>query len=130
MKMRFLGKTGLQVSELCLGTGSFGGRGVYKKTGAIGQKEADFVVGMALDAGLNFFNTAETYSDGLAEEIQETNDFFKQVPRQTLIHTLITVFNTLEAFIHRHLFITPMFEADEQMIQFLKKILLGIIANG
>ncbi len=69
MRMRFLGKTGLQVSELCLGTGSFGGLGVYKKTGQIGQKEADNIVSTALDSGINFFNTAETYSDGLAETI-------------------------------------------------------------
>ena len=69
MRMRFLGKTGLQVSELCLGTGSFGGRGVYQKTGTIGQKDADSIVSMALDSGINFFNTAETYSDGWAEEI-------------------------------------------------------------
>jgi len=69
MRMRFLGKTGLQVSELCLGTGSFGGRGGYERTGAIGQKDADFIVSMALDSGINFFNTAETYSDGWAEEI-------------------------------------------------------------
>lgn len=69
MRMRFLGKTGLQVSEICLGTGSFGGSGVYKKTGTIGQKEADEIVNMAFDAGINFFNTAETYSDGWAEEI-------------------------------------------------------------
>jgi len=67
--MRILGKTGLQVSELCLGTGSFGGSGVYKKTGTIGQREADYIVSMALNAGINFFNTAETYSDGWAEEI-------------------------------------------------------------
>jgi aryl-alcohol dehydrogenase-like predicted oxidoreductase len=69
MRMRFLGKTGLQVSELCLGTGSFGGLGVYKKTGQTGQKEADSIVSTALDAGINFFNTAETYSEGLAETI-------------------------------------------------------------
>lgn len=69
MKMRFLGKTGIQVSELCLGTATFGSLGVYKKTGEIGQKEADFMVSMALEAGVNFFNTAEAYSDGLAEEI-------------------------------------------------------------
>jgi len=69
MKMRFLGKTGLQVSELCLGTGSFGGRGVYEKTGTIGQDEANYLVNMCLDAGINFFDTAETYSDGWAEEI-------------------------------------------------------------
>jgi aryl-alcohol dehydrogenase-like predicted oxidoreductase len=67
--MRFLGKTGLQVSELCLGTGSFGGRGGYEKTGAIGQKDADYIVSMALDSGINFFNTAETYSNGWSEEI-------------------------------------------------------------
>jgi aryl-alcohol dehydrogenase-like predicted oxidoreductase len=69
MKMRWLGKTGLQVSALCLGTGSFGGLGEFKKSGDIGQKEAGSIVGMALDAGINFFNTAEIYSGGLAEEI-------------------------------------------------------------
>jgi aryl-alcohol dehydrogenase-like predicted oxidoreductase len=69
MRMRFLGKTGLQVSELCLGTGSFGGRGGYERTGAIGQKDADYIVSMALDSGINFFNTAETYSNGWSEEI-------------------------------------------------------------
>ena len=69
MRMRFLGKTGLQVSEICLGTGSFGGSGTYKRTGSINQKEADEIVSLAFDAGINFFNTAETYSDGWAEDI-------------------------------------------------------------
>ena len=69
MKMRLLGKTGLLVSEMCLGTATFGGLGVFKKTGEIGQNEADRIVNTALDAGINLFNTAEMYSDGLAEEI-------------------------------------------------------------
>lgn len=69
MKMRFLGKTGLQVSELCLGTGNFGGIGTFARSGHITQQEADFIVGKALDSGLNFFNTAERYSYGIAEEI-------------------------------------------------------------
>jgi aryl-alcohol dehydrogenase-like predicted oxidoreductase len=69
MRMRFLGKTGLQVSEICLGTGSFGGRGGYENTGAIGQKDANYVISLALNSGINFFNTAETYSGGWAEEI-------------------------------------------------------------
>jgi aryl-alcohol dehydrogenase-like predicted oxidoreductase len=69
MKMRFLGKTGLQVSELCLGTGSFGGRRGYERTGTIGQEEANRIVGMCLDAGINIFDTAEDYSAGWAEEI-------------------------------------------------------------
>lgn len=69
MKMRKLGRTNLLVSELCLGTGTFGGKGIYKKSGEIQQSEADRMIGMAMDAGLNLFDTAEVYSDGLAEEI-------------------------------------------------------------
>jgi aryl-alcohol dehydrogenase-like predicted oxidoreductase len=69
MRMRFLGRTGLQVSELCLGTGSFGGLGVYKASGEVDQKEANLIIATALDSGVNFFNTAEDYSKGLAEEI-------------------------------------------------------------
>jgi aryl-alcohol dehydrogenase-like predicted oxidoreductase len=69
MKKRFLGKTGLEVSELCLGTGSFGGRRGYERTGTIDQKEADRIVDMCLDAGMNIFDTAEDYSTGWAEEI-------------------------------------------------------------
>jgi len=69
MKMRFLGKTGLQVSELCLGTGNFGATGVYARGGHISQKDADFIVGTALESGINFFNTAERYSYGISEEV-------------------------------------------------------------
>jgi len=69
MRMRFLGKTGLQVSEICLGTATFGGLGEFKKSGEVDQKEADNIIGTALNAGINFFNTAEIYSYGLAEEI-------------------------------------------------------------
>ena len=69
MKMRFLGNTGLQVSTLCLGTGSFGGRGGYERTGTIGQEEANNIVSMCFDEGINFFDTAEDYSKGWAEEI-------------------------------------------------------------
>ena len=69
MRMRTLGKTGLRVSELCLGTGTFGGLGEYRLSGQVDQKEGNFIINMALDAGINFFNTAETYSSGLAEEI-------------------------------------------------------------
>ena len=68
MRMRFLGRTGLQVSELCLGTANFNATGVFKKSGDISQTEANYIVSMALDAGINFFNTAEAYSEGRAEE--------------------------------------------------------------
>lgn len=63
-------------------------------------------------------------------EIQETNDFFKAVPRNFLIHTLSIVFNTLEAFVHRHLFITQIFPTDEELVQFLKKVVLLILTSN
>jgi aryl-alcohol dehydrogenase-like predicted oxidoreductase len=69
MRIRWLGKTGLQVSEICFGTGSFGGLGHFKHTGTLNQADADRVVSIALEAGVNFFNTAEVYSQGMAEEI-------------------------------------------------------------
>jgi aryl-alcohol dehydrogenase-like predicted oxidoreductase len=69
MNYRFLGKTGLRVSELCFGTMTFGGQGVYAAIGATAQAEADRLVGTCLEAGVNFFDTADTYSMGLAEQI-------------------------------------------------------------
>jgi aryl-alcohol dehydrogenase-like predicted oxidoreductase len=69
MRIRWLGKTGLQVSEICLGTGTFGGVGQFKHTGTLNQADADRVVSMALDAGVNFFNSSEFYSQGVAEEM-------------------------------------------------------------
>ena len=69
MNTRFLGNTGVRVSDLCFGAMTFGGRGYWKNIGQVEQKEADALVGMALDGGINFFDTANVYSEGRAEEI-------------------------------------------------------------
>jgi aryl-alcohol dehydrogenase-like predicted oxidoreductase len=69
MRMRNLGKTGVKVSELCLGTMTFGGRGFLKHVGELGLKEATELVDMSLYAGINFFDTADVYSRGLSEEL-------------------------------------------------------------
>ena len=69
MKMRFLGKSGIRVSELCLGTMTFGSNVRMKRLGALDQKEADVIVDMAIDKGINFFDTADQYSEGQSEEI-------------------------------------------------------------
>jgi aryl-alcohol dehydrogenase-like predicted oxidoreductase len=69
MKMRFLGNTGVRVSELALGAMTFGGRGYWKSIGEVEQKDADLLVNAALDGGINFFDTADVYSEGRAEEI-------------------------------------------------------------
>src|SRR5271157_6188854 len=66
MRMRYLGKSGIKVSELCLGTMTFG---TNTRIGALDQKAADTIVGMALDGGINFFDTADIYSIGQSEEI-------------------------------------------------------------
>jgi aryl-alcohol dehydrogenase-like predicted oxidoreductase len=69
MNYRSLGKTGLRVSELCFGTMTFGGDGMYQAIGSTAQAEADRLVGVCIDAGINFFDTADVYSFGQAEQI-------------------------------------------------------------
>ena len=67
MKYRRLGHTGVYVSELCLGAMTFGTE--WELIGALGQKEADALVNRSIDAGINFFDTADVYSTGDSEEI-------------------------------------------------------------
>ncbi|MGI4803418.1 MAG: aldo/keto reductase [Janthinobacterium lividum] len=69
MKYNLLGNTGLKVSELCLGTMTFGGKGMFKAIGSLGQEPVDALVKRALDAGINFIDTANVYSEGMSEEL-------------------------------------------------------------
>ena len=69
MKMRYLGNSGVKVSEICFGAMTFGGRGYWKAIGELEQKDANDLVDLCFDAGVNFFDTADVYSEGLAEEM-------------------------------------------------------------
>ena len=69
MEYRNLGKSGLKISVLTMGTMTFGGTGGFAQVGATGVDEARRQVGMCLDAGINFIDTADVYSSGLSEEI-------------------------------------------------------------
>ncbi|MDX3905570.1 MAG: aldo/keto reductase [Pigmentiphaga sp.] len=69
MRYNRLGNTGLFVSELCLGTMTFGGKGFFEYMGAVGQEDADQLLRAAVEAGVNFIDTANVYSQGLSEEI-------------------------------------------------------------
>ena len=69
MKYNVLGNTGLKVSEICLGTMTFGGEGIFRDVGTLGQPEADALVRQAVEAGINFVDTANMYSAGRSEEI-------------------------------------------------------------
>ena len=65
-----LGNTGLLVSKLCFGTMTFGdGRGLFKVIGAVGQAGADELVKTSIDGGINFFDTADVYTEGESEKI-------------------------------------------------------------
>ncbi len=68
MRYRLLGKTGLYVSELCLGTMTFGGKGFWEAIGKLSAFEAEALIGTALDAGVNFIDTADVYSEGESEK--------------------------------------------------------------
>ena len=86
MRSNKLGRTGLLVSELCLGTMTFGGgEGMWQKIGALQQQEAGRLVGRAIDAGINFFDTADVYAEGLSEQItgQALRDL--KVPRSQVV---------------------------------------------
>ena len=69
MKYRLLGRTGLYVSEICLGTMTFGDQGFWKVMGGLGQGAVDTLVMQAFDAGINFFDTANVYSLGVSETL-------------------------------------------------------------
>ena len=69
MQYKTLGDTGLLVSTLCFGTMTFhGGQGIWKAIGGTGQTEADSLIKACVDAGINFFDTADIYSDGESEK--------------------------------------------------------------
>lgn len=67
MEYKTLGNTGLLVSSLCLGTMTFGGRGFWEAIGSVGQSSADEIIKTSFDAGINFFDTADVYSEGESE---------------------------------------------------------------
>ena len=69
MQYTRLGRTGLQVSRLCLGCMTYGepGRGTHEWT--LGEEQSRPHIREALEAGINFFDTANVYSDGSSEEI-------------------------------------------------------------
>jgi len=69
MHYRLFGRTGLYVSELCFGAMTFGGKGIYEAMGKTAQAEADELVSISLESGINFFDTADVYSAGESEKI-------------------------------------------------------------
>lgn len=85
MHYRHLGRSGLFVSTLTLGTMTWGGRGNFAKTGNTDAAGAARMLDMCLDAGVNFLDTADVYSTGLSEEI--CGEILKERRARTLVAT-------------------------------------------
>ena len=87
MKLNPLGRTGIFVSELCLGTMTFGGgeEGLWGKIGKLQQDESERIVGGALDAGINFIDTADIYAGGASEQITGQALRNLKVPRENIV---------------------------------------------
>lgn len=69
MKYNLFGETGLLVSELCLGTMTFGGEGMWKAIGELQQETINDLMKEAVNAGINFIDTANIYSYGQSEQL-------------------------------------------------------------
>ncbi|WP_029192630.1 aldo/keto reductase [Paenibacillus harenae] len=87
MRYNLLGNTGVLVSEIGLGTMTFGGGEKWGIFGGLDEKEAGVLVDQAMDAGVNFFDTANVYSDGQSEEI--LGKALKNKRHQALIATKV-----------------------------------------
>ncbi len=87
MRMNRLGRTGLFVSELCLGTMTFGGgaAGMWGQIGNLQQDEADRLLARSLEAGINFVDTADVYGGGRSEEITGQAIRNLHVPRGDIV---------------------------------------------
>jgi aryl-alcohol dehydrogenase-like predicted oxidoreductase len=86
MKYKTLGNTGLLVSQLCLGTMTFSdGSGVYKHIGDVDQAGADELVKASIDAGINFFDTADVYSAGASESTLGQSFQNLGIPRNEIV---------------------------------------------
>ena len=85
MRYRLLGRTGLFVSEICLGTMTYGGKGRWAPIGRLGVPEAQAQIKSAFDAGVNFIDTANVYSEGDSERIVGEALANLKLPREDLV---------------------------------------------
>ena len=86
MQYKTLGDTGLLVSTLCFGTMTFhGGTGLFRAIGTVNQAGADALIKASIDAGINFFDTADVYSEGESEKALGQSLKTLNIPRSTVV---------------------------------------------
>jgi aryl-alcohol dehydrogenase-like predicted oxidoreductase len=85
MRYRLLDRTGLFVSEICLGTMTYGGKGRWAPIGRLGLPEVQAQIKAAYDAGVNFIDTANVYSEGESERLVGEALAKLRLPREDLV---------------------------------------------
>ena len=88
MRYNQLGNTGLFVSEICLGTMTFGPagqQGLYHDIAGMDQATADSIVDRCFCAGVNFFDTADVYTNGHSEKMLGQALKNLNVPRKDVV---------------------------------------------
>ena len=85
MRYRLLGRTGLYVSEICLGTMTYGGKGRWAPIGRLALPEVQAQLKAAFDAGVNFIDTANVYSEGESESLTGQALAKLGLPREDLV---------------------------------------------
>jgi aryl-alcohol dehydrogenase-like predicted oxidoreductase len=85
MRYRLLGRTGLLVSEICLGTMTYGGKGRWQPIGQLGLADVESQIRTAVDAGVNFIDTADVYSEGDSETLVGQALHNLQLPREEIV---------------------------------------------
>lgn len=85
MRYRLLGRSGLLVSEICLGTMTYGGKGRWQPIGQLTLAEVEAQVKMAFDSGVNFIDTANVYSEGDSEALLGQALKNLRLPREELV---------------------------------------------
>ena len=85
---------------------------------------------LAILTNKELFSNIKTYVDDMFKDIlniYKKEGIFRGVPEDLLLKNNILFFNLIEAIVHRHLFIIPFFDTDEELIEFLKTIIITII---
>jgi len=85
MEYRPLGRTGLQVSTICLGTMTWGSKGFWEVIGQVGQEAVNEQLTRAVEAGVNFVDTANVYHEGMSEEMLGKAIKQTGIPRENLV---------------------------------------------
>ena len=86
MQYKTLGDTGLLVSTLCFGTMTFhGGTGLFRAIGTVDQAGADQLIKASIEGGINFFDTADVYSEGESEKTLGQSLKNLNIPRHQVV---------------------------------------------